>query len=102
MIRLGTVSVTNAEKVFEARRRVFELVLALGGNEETAVNLAAHVSELGRWFVAHALQPALHVDGDGQGYDRPLNTPAAAHKKRSGQVRGRRSTNKKKKKEKRV
>jgi signal transduction histidine kinase/CheY-like chemotaxis protein len=72
MIRLGTVSVTNADKVFEARRRVFELALALDGNEETAVNLAAHVSELGRWFVAHALQPALHVDGDGLGYESRL------------------------------
>jgi signal transduction histidine kinase/CheY-like chemotaxis protein len=72
MIRLGTVSVTNADKVFEARRRVFELALALDGNEETAVNLASHVSELGRWFVAHALQPALHVDGDGLGYESRL------------------------------
>ncbi|MBU6162405.1 MAG: response regulator, partial [Myxococcales bacterium] len=72
MIRLGTLAITNTEKVFEARRRVFELVLALHGAEDAAVNLAAHVSELGRWFVASGLHPSLQLDGDGVGYESRL------------------------------
>ncbi len=72
MTELGVLSLVRAEAVFEARRRAFELVRALGGAESHAAGLACEVSEVGRWFVAHAEAPALHVRAEGSGLDARL------------------------------
>ena len=72
MTPVGTLHVTTPEKVFEARRRIFEVVTTLGGDEEVAIGLAAHVSELGRWFVAQSLRPYLQINGEGTGYESRL------------------------------
>lgn len=67
MTHLGTLDVDSTSKVFEARRRAFELVGALDGTEEAAIALASNVSEIGRWLVTHGEEPTLHVDGEGGG-----------------------------------
>jgi two-component system sensor histidine kinase/response regulator len=72
MIDVGVLTLGRRDSLFEARRRAFSLVRALGGGENHAVALASEVSEIGRWFMAHARQPTLHVSGTGSGLDAEL------------------------------
>jgi two-component system sensor histidine kinase/response regulator len=72
MIELGVLSLSRSGAVFEARRRAFELVRALGGAESHAAQLAGDVSEVGRWFVAYAQDPRLHVHAEGTGLEARL------------------------------
>jgi two-component system sensor histidine kinase/response regulator len=63
MIEFGVLSLTTTQRAFEARRRVFEFLLAGGAREETAVGLATHVSEMGTWIVANQLSATLSLEG---------------------------------------
>ncbi len=66
MIELGAYPLHGPKAVFEARRKVFALALELGVNELQAAQYAGEVSDLGRWFVAHAPSPGLRWRADTQ------------------------------------
>jgi signal transduction histidine kinase/DNA-binding response OmpR family regulator/HPt (histidine-containing phosphotransfer) domain-containing protein len=61
MIDLGSLTLHRLESVFEARRRVYELISEIGGGEALASQVAARVSDLGRWWVRYATLPRLHI-----------------------------------------
>jgi signal transduction histidine kinase/CheY-like chemotaxis protein len=66
MIELGAYPLHGLQSVFEARRKVFAIALELGVNELQAAQFAGEVSDLGRWFVAHAPSPGLRWRTDAQ------------------------------------
>ena len=66
MIELGGFPLTGLQSVFEARSKLFALVLALDarGGEPQAAQFAAELSDMGRWFVAKAQSPTLRILAD--------------------------------------
>ena len=64
LIDLGTMTLHRLESVFEARRRLYELVTEVGGGEAMAAQVAGQVSDLGRWLLPHARSPSLRVRAD--------------------------------------
>ncbi|MEY4265979.1 MAG: Signal transduction histidine-protein kinase BarA [Pseudomonadota bacterium] len=64
MIDLGAMTLHRLESVFEARRRLYELVTEVGGGDAVAAQVAGQVSDLGRWFLRYAKSPSLRVRAD--------------------------------------
>jgi hypothetical protein len=53
MIELGTMTLHRLASVFEARRRVYELIIEVNGGDALAARFAGQLSDIGRWLVRY-------------------------------------------------
>ena len=61
MIELGTMTLHRLTSVFEARRRVYELVIEVDGGDALAARFAGQVSDVGRWLVRYGTLASMRV-----------------------------------------
>ena len=61
MIELGTMTLHRLASVFEARRRVYELVIEVDGGDALAARFAGQVSDVGRWLVRYGTLASMQV-----------------------------------------
>ena len=71
MIEIGTMTLHRLASVFEARRRVYELIIEVDGDDALAARLAGQVSDVGRWLVRYGTLASMRVrmqEGPGDSY----------------------------------
>ena len=61
MIELGTMTLHRLASVFEARRRVYELIIEVDGGDALAARFAGQVSDVGRWLVRYGSLSSMRV-----------------------------------------
>ncbi len=61
MIELGTMTLHRLTSVFEARRRLYELIIAVDGGDALAARFACQVSDVGRWLVRYGSLSSMRV-----------------------------------------
>ncbi len=61
MIELGTMPLHRLASVFEARRRVYELIIEVEGGDALAARVAGQVSDVGRWLVRYGILASMCV-----------------------------------------
>jgi signal transduction histidine kinase/DNA-binding response OmpR family regulator len=61
MIELGTMTLHRLASVFEARRRLYELIIDVDGDDALAARFAGQVSDVGRWLVRYGTLASMRV-----------------------------------------
>ena len=61
MIELGTMTLHRLTSVFEARRRLYELIIEVDGGDALAARFACQVSDVGRWLVRYGSLSSMRV-----------------------------------------
>ncbi len=98
MIELGTMTLHRLASVFEARRRVYELIIEVDGGDALAARFAGQVSDVGRWLVRYGTLASMRVrmqEGPGESLlllefasveslpaDAWVNSPGGSHETR--------------------